>query len=73
MIQFDLLYSARAFLNFIESAHFILYILVMHILVVTCSLFSECLTDLFIITINQCLCLIIVSYSRSKFNATAKI
>ena len=26
IIRFDLLYSARAFLNFIESAHFILYI-----------------------------------------------
>ena len=36
-MQFDLLYSARAFLNFIESAHFILYILAMYILVITCK------------------------------------
>ena len=39
-IQLDLLYSARALLYFIESAHFILYILAIYILVIkiTCTL-----------------------------------
>ena len=37
------MYSARAFLHFIESAHFILYILAIYILVIkiTCTLRPE--------------------------------
>ena len=39
-LSLDLLYSARAFLHFIESVHFILYILAIYILVIkiTCTI-----------------------------------